>query len=215
MSDNGYPTPNVAQATLLVGVTRDTTVPVFTENARYATTVPENVAVASSLLTVRATRSNLVVSISRCYCSLIYSSASFQIERGRRLCLCVIMFEYVCVILFFCVVFTFDSISFLFLYWFSCFDCWKSSLYVRNERSNKPNDAISQSTNMLLTLVPVREQNPTSCSSFCCSLSRAAFTTRWSATTLLLASSASTTALVRCASCRTCVLTTFALDPTR
>ncbi|XP_076458561.1 protocadherin Fat 4-like [Babylonia areolata] len=60
VSDNGYPTAQVAQATLLVGVTRDTSVPVFTENAVYSTTVPENVNVASSLLTVRATRANLV-----------------------------------------------------------------------------------------------------------------------------------------------------------
>ena len=65
VSDNGYPTPNVAQATLLVGVTRDTSAPVFTNNARYSDTVPENVAVASSLLTVQATRSNLVVSRDR------------------------------------------------------------------------------------------------------------------------------------------------------
>ena len=62
VSDNGYPTPNLAQATLLVGVSRDTSVPIFTDNARYSGTVPENVVVASSILTVQATRSNLVVS---------------------------------------------------------------------------------------------------------------------------------------------------------
>ncbi|RUS85647.1 hypothetical protein EGW08_006593, partial [Elysia chlorotica] len=58
VTDRGYPVGQTDSATIIVSVDRDTAIPVFTSNARYEITIPENTDIGETLLNVRATRLN-------------------------------------------------------------------------------------------------------------------------------------------------------------
>ncbi|XP_046579032.1 protocadherin Fat 4-like [Haliotis rubra] len=76
VSDNGYPTANTATTTVFIGIDRDTVVPVFSSNGRYAVNINENIAVGSFISAVQATRQNLA---GRMYYEIIgnYPAPSF------------------------------------------------------------------------------------------------------------------------------------------
>ncbi|GFN78435.1 protocadherin fat 4, partial [Plakobranchus ocellatus] len=76
VTDRGYPVAQTDSATVIVTVDRDTAIPVFTNNARYEITIPENTDLGEVLLSVRATRSNL---LGRIYYEVIgnYPAPSF------------------------------------------------------------------------------------------------------------------------------------------
>ncbi|XP_046579035.1 protocadherin Fat 4-like [Haliotis rubra] len=76
VSDNGYPTANTATTTVFIGIDRDTVVPVFSSNGRYAVNINENIAVGSFISSVQATRQNLA---GRMYYEIIgnYPAPSF------------------------------------------------------------------------------------------------------------------------------------------
>ena len=62
VNDNGYPNNNVATANVVIFVTRDVSLPVFTNNARYTVTINENEPVGDGIITVSASRQGLLVS---------------------------------------------------------------------------------------------------------------------------------------------------------
>ena len=60
VNDNGYPNNNVATANVIIFVTRDTSPPVFTNNALYAVTINENRPIGDGIITVSASRQGLL-----------------------------------------------------------------------------------------------------------------------------------------------------------
>ena len=68
VNDNGYPNNNLATANVVIFVTRDVSLPVFTNNARYAVTINENQPIGDGIITVSASRQGLLVSIYILFC---------------------------------------------------------------------------------------------------------------------------------------------------
>jgi len=62
VSDNGYPSAKTAVSRVSITVTRDIALPVFTQNARYQTTIREDAAINRTIgVTVSASRQGISV----------------------------------------------------------------------------------------------------------------------------------------------------------
>ncbi|WAQ95445.1 FAT4-like protein [Mya arenaria] len=63
VSDNGYPSNNIDTALITIRISRDVALPVFTNNARYVVTINEDRPVASSIISVSASRQGLLLRV--------------------------------------------------------------------------------------------------------------------------------------------------------
>ncbi|KAL5018737.1 hypothetical protein ScPMuIL_004459 [Solemya velum] len=60
VTDNGYPTPKTATANVRIDVDRVTDPPLFNQNGRYTITIPETTSIGTSIISVLATKQNLL-----------------------------------------------------------------------------------------------------------------------------------------------------------